>query len=461
MNFYRISAPSAARVSADRVQKVWKQKRFQTFIAGTLAYALYYVCRMSMGVMKQPLIDAGLLDATQLGIIGACLYWAYAVGKLVNGFLADSANIKRFMATGLAVSAAANFIMGLIGVSAAKAGWSSSVIFISFAIMWAVNGWVQSIGAPSAIIGLSRWFPLRSRGTYYGFFSASHNIGEGLSFIFVGSIVAAFGWRWGFFGAACAGVLGVLIILLWMHDTTESQGLPGIEELSGEDTQEKTAADPHETRRIQAAVLRNPGVWILALSSAFMYMSRYAINEWGTIYLQESYGYTLAEAAAIIGINPIFGVIGTVFSGWLSDKVFRGDRKYPAFVAGVLESLALALFLFGGGSHFVLVLSMVLFGIAIGVLIAFLGGLMAIDLVPRKATGAALGIVGMASYAAAGVQNIITGLLLDGNTTKALNNLGETVTRHDYTAVSWFWLGAAVVSCLLPILNWHRRQQTI
>ncbi len=461
MNFYRISAPSAARVSADRVQKVWKRKRFQTFIAGTLAYALYYVCRMSMGVMKQPLIDAGLLDATQLGIIGACLYWAYAVGKLVNGFLADSANIKRFMATGLAVSAAANFIMGLIGVSAAKAGWSSSVIFISFAIMWAVNGWVQSIGAPSAIIGLSRWFPLRSRGTYYGFFSASHNIGEGLSFIFVGSIVAAFGWRWGFFGAACAGVLGVLIILLWMHDTTESQGLPGIEELSGEDTQEKTAADPHETRRIQAAVLRNPGVWILALSSAFMYMSRYAINEWGTIYLQESYGYTLAEAAAIIGINPIFGVIGTVFSGWLSDKVFRGDRKYPAFVAGVLESLALALFLFGGGSHFVLVLSMVLFGIAIGVLIAFLGGLMAIDLVPRKATGAALGIVGMASYAAAGVQNIITGLLLDGNTTQALNNLGETVKRHDYTAVSWFWLGAAVVSCLLPILNWHRRQQTI
>ena len=461
MDFFKISAPSAERVSPDRVQKVWKRKRFQTFIAVTLAYALYYVCRMSMGVMKQPLIDAGLLDATQLGIIGACLYWAYAVGKLVNGFLADSANIKRFMATGLAVSAAANFIMGLVGVSAAKAGWSSSVIFITFALMWAVNGWVQSIGAPSAIIGLSRWFPLKIRGTYYGFFSASHNIGEGLSFIFVGSIVAAFGWRWGFFGAACAGVLGVLIILLWMHDNTESQGLPGIEELSGEAAPEKTSADAHETRRIQAAVLRNPGVWILALSSAFMYMSRYAINEWGTIYLQESYGYTLAEAAAIIGINPIFGVIGTVFSGWISDKVFRGDRKWPAFVAGVLESVALALFLFGGGSHFVLVVSMVLFGVAIGVLISFLGGLMAIDLVPRKATGAALGIVGMASYAAAGVQNIITGVLLDGNTSQMLNSLGETVTRHDYSAVSWFWLGTAVISFLLPLLNWRRRQQTI
>ncbi len=456
-----MSAPSFDRVPQDKVQGVWKRKRFQTFVAVTLGYALYYVCRMSMGVMKQPLIDAGLLDATQLGIIGACLYWTYAVGKFVNGFLVDSSNIKRFMATGLIISAAANLIMGVLGVSAAKAGWSSSVIFIVFAIMWAANGWAQSMGAPPAIVGLSRWFPLKIRGTYYGFFSASHNIGEGLSFIFVGSLVAAFGWKWGFFGAACAGILGVLIILLWMHDTPESKGLPSIEELSGEKTEEKQTVDAHETRRIQAAVLRNPGVWILALSSAFMYMSRYAINEWGTIFLQETYDYSLVEAASIIGINPIFGVIGTVFSGWLSDKVFRGDRKYPAFAAGVLESIALALFLFGGGSHWVLVLSMVLFGVAIGVLISFIGGLMAIDLVPRKATGAALGIVGVASYAAAGVQNIITGLLLDGHTYEVVNSLGETVTRHDYSLVSWFWLGAAVISFLLPIFNWRRKQQTI
>ncbi len=461
MDFYKMSVPSETKIPDGQVQKVWKRKRFQTFIAVTLGYALYYVCRMSMGVMKQPLIEAGLLDATQLGVIGACLYWTYAAGKLVNGFLVDTSNIKRFMATGLLVSAAANLIMGVIGASASAAGLGSAVIFIGFAVMWAVNGWVQSMGAPSSIVGLSRWFPLNVRGTYYGFFSASHNIGEGLSFIFVGSIVAAFGWKWGFFGAACAGLLGVLLILLWVHDTPESKGLPSIEELSGEKTPEKTGSDAKETRRIQAAVLRNPGVWVLAASSAFMYMSRYAINEWGTIFLQENYDYDLMEAASIIGINPIFGVIGTVFSGWLSDKVFKGDRKYPAFAAGLLESIALALFLFGGGSHFTLILSMVLFGVAIGVLISFLGGLMAIDLVPRKATGAALGIVGMASYAAAGIQNIITGFLLDNNTFEAVNRLGETVTRHDYSYASWFWLGSAVVSCLLPILNWKRRQQRI
>ena len=459
--YFQVSSPSERKVPADKVEKKYKNWRFQTFLAGTFGYALYYVCRLSMGVMKQPLIDAGLLNATQLGLIGACLYWAYACGKFVNGFLCDGSNIKRFMATGLIVSVAMNFIMGILGVSALNGGFFSSILFVSFAVCWAINGWAQSMGAPPAIIGLSRWYPLKIRGTFYGFFSASHNIGEGLSFVFVGLLVASFGWKWGFFGAALAGVLGILIILFFLHDTPESKGLPPIEVLSGEAKEEATLSPEEkraQTNRMQKAVIKNPGVWILALASAFMYMSRYAINEWGTIFLQEAKGYSLGEAATIIGINPIFGIIGTVVSGWLSDFVFKGDRKYPAFVSGILEAIALALFLFGGPAKWVNILAMVLFGIAIGVLISFLGGLMAVDLVPRQATGAALGIVGMASYAAAGLQNVVTGLLLD-KYPRIINAAGAEV--HDFHLVSWFWLGAAIISFLLPVLNWKRKPMEI
>jgi len=121
-------------------------------------------------------------------------------------------------------------------------------------------------------------------------------------------------------------------------------------------------------------------------------------------------------------------------------------------VAGILEAIALALFLYGGPERWVNILAMVLFGVAIGVLISFLGGLMAVDLVPRKATGAALGIVGMASYAAAGLQNVITGWLLDTHATDGV---------HDFSHVSIFWLGAAIISFLLPVLNWRRKQQVI
>lgn len=440
-------------VPADKIDKTYKRMRLTTFFAVTFGYALYYVCRLSLGVMKQPIIDAGLLTATQLGIVGACLYWSYAISKLINGFLADSSNIKRFMALGITVSAVMNLIMGLLGVSALNGTIANSALFIAFCVCWAINGWAQSIGAPTSIIALSRWFPLRIRGTFYGFFSASHNLGEGLSLVCVSALVAAVGWKWGFFGAALAGLVGLTIIVLFMFNSTESKGLPSIEVLAGEaQPKEMTAAEKAaERKRMQAKVIRNPGVWILAFASAFMYMSRYAINEWGIIFLQEAKGYSLVDAGWVIGINPIFGILGTVVSGWLSDAVFKSNRNYPAFVAGILESLALALFLFGGPAKWVNILSMVLFGIAIGVLISFIGGLMAIDLVPRQATGAALGIMGMASYAAAGLQNVITGVLMDSG--------GMPAGVHNFTYVRWFWLGAAVISFILPIFNWKRKQQ--
>ena len=467
-NFFKTSAPAKTMVPAAQQESVYKKLRFQSFVAATLGYSLYYVCRTSLNVMKQPIIDSGMLDATQLGIIGACLYWAYAAGKFVNGFLADHCNIKKFMATGLVVSAFANSIMGLLGLWEGLAGFSGVALFVMFAIMWTLNGWSQSMGAAPAIISLSRWYPLKIRGTYYGFFSASHNFGEGLSFVFVAALVSAAGWQWGFFGAAIAGVLGVTLIAFWLHDTTESKGLYPVEVMAGEMTQEEydeamakkecASKKSDETSSIQRAVLRNPGVWILALASAFMYMSRYAINEWGVFFLQKTKGFSLMEASSIIAVNTVAGILGTVSAGLISDKLFKGDRKWPALVAGILEAVSLALFFYGGDSLLVNIVSMALFGIAIGVLICFVGGLMAVDLVPRKATGAALGIVGLASYVAAGLMNVISGILLEDRATI------DVVTNekvYDFTYVSIFWLGAAIIAFLLPILNWGRKQQEI
>ena len=472
INFFKTSAPAPLRTDLDEAgqKKYHRSLALQSFVAGTLGYSLYYVCRTSLNVMKKPILDSGMLDATQLGIIGSALLFAYAIGKFVNGFLADHSNIKRFMAAGLLVSTLASLTMGVIGLFGSNTEFfgeaviPSSVVFLIFAVMWGINGWSQSMGAAPAIIALSRWFPLSRRGTFYGFFSASHNIGEWLSFIFVGSIVAVAGWQFGFFGAAIAGAIGVLVILFLMHDTPESKGLPSIEVLTGEKVEVKKS-DDNSAGAAQKLALRTPAVWILALASAFMYISRYSLNSWGILFLQEEKGFELADATFIISINALLGIVGTVLAGWMSDVLFKGDRKMPAFVSGIMLSISYALFVYGGNEYWVNIASMVLFGIAIGVLIAFLGGLMAIDVVPRKATGAALGIVGCASYIAAGIQDVVSGWLIDSNLTteviKVANEAGEmveqTIKHYDFSSAAIFWIGASVISFLLPILNWGKK----
>lgn len=447
-SFYRISKPSAEKVAPEKETETYKLLRNRTFWGVTVAYSLYYVCRMSLSVVKQPLIDEGVLSAGQLGLIGSALLFVYAVGKFMNGFIADYCNIRRFMATGLFISAVVNLLMGVLGWIQGPAGLPTVLIFISFAILWGVNGWMQSMGSPPGVISLSRWFPRAKRGTYYSIFSATPYIGEFLSFIITGVVVGALGWQFGFLVAAIAGVIGSLIILFFVSDTPESKGLPSVQALSGETM---TKEDTMPTKELQKIVLKHPGIWVIAISSAFIYITKYAISGWGVLFLQKAHGFSLEDATQIIAFSAAFGVLGTVLAGWLSDKVFKSDRVKPAILSGIVSFIALALFLFAGGGYVVNIFYVSLFSLSVGVLYCIVAGLMAVDIVPRKATGAALGVVGISSYVAAGLQDITSGLLIQYNTTVV-----DGVDVYDFGPVSWFWLAAALISFILPVLNWRK-----
>ena len=447
-SFYRISKPSQESVPENEIRPKYLSIRNRTFWGVTVAYSLYYMCRMSLSVVKQPLIDEGVLTAGQLGVIGSALLFVYAVGKFMNGFIADYCNIRRFMFTGLAISAGINLLMGILGIVDSMVALPLSVIFILFTLLWGVNGWMQSMGSPPGVISLSRWFPQSKRGTFYSIFSASPYLGEFISFILTGLIVGAFGWQWGFVVAAAAGGAGAVLILLTVSDTPESQGLPSIQQLSGE--QVKTV-DKMPTRELQKMIFKHPGIWVIALSSAFIYITKYAIAGWGVLFLQKERAFSLEQATQIIAFSAVFGVLGTVLAGWLSDRVFNSDRIRPAILSGAVSFVSLALFLFAGGGYMMNILYVSVFSLSIGVLYCIVAGLMAVDIVPRKATGAALGIVGISSYIAAGLQDITSGYLIQYNTAQV-----NGADVYDFGPVSYFWLAAALVSFVLPVLNWKK-----
>ncbi len=450
-SYYRISKPSAGKIPSGEVDSTYKSLRNKTFWGVTIAYSLYYVCRMSINVVKQPLIDEGILSAGQLGLIGSALLFVYAVGKFMNGFIADYCNIRRFMATGLFISAALNLIIGALGLFSDMV--PSMIMFISFAVLWGANGWMQSMGSPPGVISLSRWFPQSKRGSYYSLFSSSPYIGEFISYNVLAVVVGWLGWQSGFIMAAVAGLIGTAVILFFVSDTPESKGLPSVQTLSGE---QPTKADSMPTRELQKMVLRHPGIWIIALSSAFIYITKYAIAGWGVLFLQKERGFELAEASQVIAFSAVFGILGTVLAGWLSDKIFRGDRIKPAVLSGIISTSSLILFLFVGGGYILNIFYVSLFSLAVGVLYCIVAGLMAVDIVPRKATGAALGVVGISSYAAAGLQDITSGLLIQYNTVSV-----NGTDIYDFGPVSWFWVAAAVVSFVLPVLNWKKMKNKI
>ena len=424
---------------ASLVRQIYERRRWRVLIWLVIGYGFFYTCRLSLSVAKKPMLDEGILSVEQMGIIGAILLYVYAFGKFFNGFLADRANIRRFMSTALLCSALANLAFGSVDG------------FVLFAVLWGLNGWFQSIGSAPSVVSICQWFSNRERGTRYGIWAGAHNLGEGMTFIGTALVVEALGWRWGFWGPGLVCIVISIFLFSFLSDRPQTYGLPHVSEYRQDDS----AGKPTESSigAQQLTVLRHPIVWILGLSSACMYMARYGINSWGIFFLQEGKGYSLVEAASAMAAYPIMGLLGAICSGLVSDRFFGARRNIPTLLYGLLlvGSLVL-LYVSPPGQLWMDAVALGAFGFAIGGLIVFLAGLIAVDIMPTGAAGAVKGVIGLFSYLGAATQDWISGALIEKSA-----RVVDGVTVYQFDGAFALWLGAAVVSLLLALVAWNQK----
>ena len=433
------AGPEAPRIAdSEVVDRLYRSNRVRVMLAITVGYGLIYMCRLAIGIVKKPLIDAGIFTPAELGTIGSALFYTYAVGKLTNGFLADHANLRRFLALAFVLTALCNVAMG----------FATSLVVAT--VLWGLNGWFQSFGAPGGAVALTAWFSNRERGRAYGVWSTAHSLGEGLTFIVVGSLVAWLGWQWGFWGPGLIGILTAIGVYILLEDRPQTLGLPPVNEWKKDHYREGAKDSARTTLALQFSVLKIPAIWVLALASATTYVTRYAINSWGVLYLQEERGFSLPMAGTLLMISTIAGVLGALAFGFTSDKVFNARRPPANLLFAILELIGLVIIFFGPTNTPMLIVGMLFFGMGLTGLVTSLGGLFAIDIAPKRAAGAAMGVIGVFSYIGAAIQEQVSGLIID-------NNMVVTGADrvYDFGPVIWFWIGSSVVSMLLAASLWR------
>ncbi len=415
----------------------FRRHRIRVMLAITLGYGFIYTCRLGLSIIKKPVIDNGIFTVEELGMIGAGFYICYAAGKFINGFLSDHFQPRIFFSVSILVAAIINLFMG----------WST-LLWISVAL-WALNGWFQGMAAPSAVISLTNWFGLHERGRRYGLWNASHSIGEGLTFFVVAAVVAAFGWQYGFVvpGAFC--LLVAVWVYFFLQNAPPTIGLPSVHEWLGEKSEQDKEKSTWQTQKVVFGIR---AMWIVALSSCLMYVTRYAINSWGILYLQEVRGYSLLGSGMFLFVNAVAGIVGSIAYGYLSDRVFDARRPPANLAFAIVEVVALLVIFYGPQNNVVLFVAFALYGAALSGLVASIGGLFGVDIAPRGATGAAMGFVGIFSYLGAATQDYVTGRLIGQDTT-----LVDGVRSYDFDVAILFWIGSSVLSLLLAATLWNTK----
>ena len=422
------------------IDRLFRRNRIRVMLAITIGYGLIYMCRLAIGVVKKPLIDQGIFTPTELGTIGSALFYTYALGKLTNGFLADHANARRFLAAAFLLTAICNIFMG----------FTTTVLAAS--IIWGLNGWFQSFGAPGGVVAMTAWFSNKERGRAYGIWSTAHSIGEGLTFLLVGGLVSFLGWQWGYWGPGLIGIVTAVGVFALMQDRPQTLGLPPVNEWKKDQYSETAASSARSTLALQFSILKIPAIWVLALASATTYITRYGINSWGILYLQEARGYSLPMAGTLLMISTLAGIAGAVAFGFTSDKLFNARRPPANLLFAILELIGLAIIFFGPTNTSMLIVGMLLFGMGLTGLVTSLGGLFGVDIAPKRAAGAAMGVVGIFSYIGAAIQEQVSGILIDQNMVIS----GED-RIYDFGPVIWFWIGSSILSMLLAASLWRTR----
>ena len=309
-------------------------------------------------------------------------------------------------------------------------------------VVWALNGYVQSMGWSPSVKIIANWFPCRIRGRVGGLLGSSYQIGNALSWLLAGFIAAHLGWRWIFW------VPAIILLAAGTHwyirgrNAPEAVGLPSLEEKEQGKEREGPFQDHHlGFRHTIGTVLSNPAIWLVAFGLFFLNVVRYGFMGWAPTYLFEVENATISVAAYTVIAIPLAGSLGAISVGWLSDRVFN-QRRAPA---SAIMLLALGfftwLFLQITGIHWVL-------SLAVLVMIGFLtyGPHVAMvatapmDFGTRKAAASATGFIDGVGYIGAALTGVASGFLAD---------------RFGWNAAFYLWIAGALAAAALMFLLWN------
>ena len=302
------------------------QWRFIAFSA--ISYAFFYIARKNLSMAQPAMLEEGVVSTYALGIIMTVHGVLYGLSRFVNGFWADRLNGRIFMAVGLALSAATNFLFGC----------SSLTLF--FALFWILNGWAQGMGFPPCAKMLAHWIHPKELATKMSVWNASHSVGAVLALGLCSALFAlGFGWRWCFWVPAALAVAAAVFTFLCVKETPVEAGLPplDLEPAAKGATGTLSAA---ERRRL---VFGNRVIWFVSLANFFVYVVRFGFLDWGPTFLKQMKGIPVAKGGLMIIAFELAAVVGTICAGWVTDRVFKGRGCRT----GVFFMLFAALFAFG------------------------------------------------------------------------------------------------------------------
>jgi sugar phosphate permease len=243
--------------------------------------------------------------------------------------LAMSVNMTLF---GLTAPFAAALMdrFGIRPVLAAALGLiaAGSALSVTMSASWQlVVFWGVLVGTGTGAISMgfvatiaTRWFEAQ-RGLVTGVLTAASATGQLIFLPVVAAVTTSHGWRWASIIVAAAALAVVPLVLVFMRDWPRDKGLLPYGATTGEDTPKPPGSSFGAAFSGLVTGARVPAFWLLAGSFAICGMTTNGLIGTHFIPAANDHGMPTTVAAGLLAVVGVLDVAGTVFSGWLTDRV--------------------------------------------------------------------------------------------------------------------------------------------
>jgi len=388
-----------------------------------LMYASYYMCRYNFRFATPGMIEE--FGFTKFQITGMLSAWslAYGTGQLVNGLLTDRIGGRTAMLIGAVGTIVVNLVFGF----ASFAG-----TFATFSLIWLINGYFQSFGAPGMIKINAAWFNRTERGTFAGIFGFMIQMGQVainnlapilLAGFTIGTwVVAAGEWRWLFRIPPIVTTVMAILLAFVPRETPAAAGYTGVIRDEGEPVDEGVRVSLKESFQ---TIFRHPLVWYYAAAYACTGAVRNSADQLAILYFVEQLNLDMKTKPAAVfwtlNLMPMVAVLGSLSAGVISDKFFKGQRSPVAMVLYFLEAIVImiaACVIFTGvvgptpTGIFLGCLFLILIALTANSTHSIVGAAAPMDIGGRKMAGFASGVIDSFQYYGTAIALPLTGWLI-------------------------------------------------
>jgi MFS family permease len=230
-------------------------------------------------------------------------------------------------------------------------------------VLWGVVN-AAATGAISVPLGAmiaNRWFA-RRRGLITGLLTASNASGQLIFLPLLAWIVTRWGWRYAAGTAAAVALVVVLpLVLFFIRDRPSDLGLAPYGSTEIEPAPVVTGNPFASAVRTLGSVRRSRAFWLLAGSFFICGASTNGLIGTHLIPAAMDHGFGEVAAASLLATIGVFDLVGTLCSGWLTDRY--DPRLLLAWYYGLRGLSLLALPYVFGSPRFGLILFVVFYGL--------------------------------------------------------------------------------------------------